>query len=139
MSRNNRMIDLLKLREKIRARRQANAVGELANEIDRAKTTQDKLLILIKSNTPLDEPMSPFALRSRAWYGRQMQEQHSLLENRSSFLEVEITQARKALMHHKNRENIIEERRIAVKQAEFEDREALAERQMPPSGPRPQR
>jgi hypothetical protein len=131
MSRNNRMIDLLKLRETIRARRQANAVGELANEIDRAKTTQDKLLILIKSNTPLDEPMSPFALRSRAWYGRQMQEQHDLLQNRSSFLETEIVQARNALIRHKNREKFFEERRIALKQAEVEDCEALAESQMP--------
>jgi hypothetical protein len=131
MSRNNRLIDLLKLRETIRARRQANAVGELANEIDRAKTTQDKLLGLIKGNTPLDEPMSPFALRSGAWYGRQMQEQHDLLENRSSFLETEIVQARNALIRHKNREKFFEERRISLKQAEVEDCEALAESQMP--------
>lgn len=139
MSRNERLIDLLKLREAMRARRQAHAVGELANEIDRAKTMQDKLRGLIKANTPLDEPMTPFALRSRAWYGRQMQEQHDLLENRSSFLEAEIVQARKVLMRHKNRENILEERRVAVKQAEVKDREALAERQMPPSGPKPKR
>jgi 1,2-phenylacetyl-CoA epoxidase PaaB subunit len=139
MSRSERLIDLLKLREAMRARRQARAVGELSSEIDRSKTIQEKLLGLIKANTPLDEPMTSFELRSRAWYGRQMQEQHSLLENRGSFLEMEIMQARKVLMRHKNRESIIEERRIAVKQAEAEDREALAERQMPPSGTRHQR
>lgn len=37
MSRSERLISLMKLREVMRARRQARAVGELAGEIDRAK------------------------------------------------------------------------------------------------------
>lgn len=60
MSRSERLIDLLKLREAMRARRQARAVGELSSEIDRSKTIQEKLLGLIKANTPLDEPMTSF-------------------------------------------------------------------------------
>jgi len=85
MSRSERLISLMKLREVMRARRQARAVGELAGEIDRAKGVRERLTSLIQVNTPLHEPMAPSALRSRAWYGRQMQEQLEVLENRSAF------------------------------------------------------
>jgi hypothetical protein len=127
----------MQLREKMRARRQAMAVGELSGELGRAQSIQTKLSSLIKANTPLDEPMTPFALRSRAWYGRQMQEQLELLENRNEFLAVEIAQARAALMHHKSREAVLEERRVVARQTEIESRESRAETQMPPRGPKP--
>lgn len=136
MSRTERLIGLMKLREALQTRRQARAVGELSGEIVRAKTMQDKLATLIEANTPLDEPMTPFALRSRAWYGRQMQEQLELLENRSGFLMTELAQAREALMRHKNRETILEERRVMARKTEIENRETRAESQMPPRGPR---
>ncbi|MEY3003992.1 MAG: hypothetical protein RLZZ491_1168 [Pseudomonadota bacterium] len=136
MSRTERLINLMKMREAMRAQRQARAVGELSGEIGRAKSMQDKLANLIAVNTPLDEPMTPFALRSRAWYGRQMQEQLELLENRSGFLATELTQARAALVRHKNRETLLEERRVLARQTEIESRESRAEAQMPPRGPR---
>jgi hypothetical protein len=137
MARSERLIGLMKLRESLRARRQARAVGELSGEIGRAKGVQDKLASLIEVNTPLGEPMAPSALRSRAWYGRQMQEQLELLENRSSFLTTELVQARAALMVHKNRETILEERRVVARQTEIENRESRAEGQMPPRGQKP--
>ena len=137
MSRSERLIGLMQLREKMRARRQAQAVGELSGELGRAQSMQTKLAGLIQANTPLDEPMTPFALRSRAWYGRQMQEQFELLENRNEFLAVEIAQARAALMHHKSRETVLEERSVVARKTEIETRESLAEGQMPPRGARP--
>lgn len=137
MSRSERLIGLMKLRESLRAKRQARAVGELSGEIGRARSIQDKLATLIAANTPLGEPMTPFALRSRAWYGRQMQEQLELLENRSGFLTTELEQARAALIRHKNRESLLEERRVALRQSEVENRESRAESQMPPRGPKP--
>lgn len=137
MSRSERLISLMKLREVLRARRQARAVGELSGEIDRAKGVQEKLVSMIEVNTPLHEPMAPSALRSRAWYGRQMQEQLEVLENRSAFLATELVQVRAALMHHKNREKILEERRVVARQAEIESREARAEGQLPPRGTKP--
>lgn len=137
MSRSERLISLMKLREVMRARRQARAVGELASEIDRAKGVRERLTSLIQVNTPLHEPMAPSALRSRAWYGRQMQEQLEVLENRSAFLTNELVQARTALMHHKNRENILEERRVVARRAEIESRESRAEGQLPPRGAKP--
>lgn len=137
MSRSERLISLMKLREVIRARRQARAVDELAGEIDRAKGVQEKLTSLIQVNTPLHEPMAPSALRSRAWYGRQMQEQLDVLENRGAYLTNELVQARTALMHHKNREKILEERRIVARKAEIESHENRAEGQLPPRGVKP--
>ena len=137
MSRSERLISLMKLREVMRARRQARAVGALAGEIDRAKGVRERLTSLIQVNTPLHEPMAPSALRSRAWYGRQMQEQLEVLENRSAFLTNELVQARTALMHHKNRENILEERRVVARRAEIESRESRAEGQLPPRGAKP--
>ncbi|MDA0963363.1 MAG: hypothetical protein O2898_10665 [Proteobacteria bacterium] len=136
MSRTERLINLMKMREAMRAQRQAGAVGELSGEISRAQSMQDKLAQLIAVNTPLDEPMTPFALRSRAWYGRQMQEQLELLENRSGFLATELTQARAALQRHKTRETLLEERRVLARQTEIESRESRAEAQMPPRGHR---
>ncbi len=137
MSRSERLISLMKLREALRARRQARAVGELSGEIGRAQAVQEKLTGLIAVNTPLDEPMAPSALRSRAWYGRQMQEQLELLDNRSAFLTTELVQARAALMRHKNRETILEERRVMARRSEIESRENRAEGQMPPRGAKP--
>lgn len=137
MSRSERLISLMKLREALRARRQARAVGELAGEIGRAQAVQEKLTGLIAVNTPLNEAMAPSALRSRAWYGRQMQEQLEVLENRSAFLATELGQAREALMQHKNRETLLEERRLMARQTEIETRESLAEGLMPPRGPKP--
>jgi hypothetical protein len=137
MSRAERLISLMKLREALRARRQARAVGELSGEIGRAQAVQEKLTGLIAANTPLHEPMAPSALRSRAWYGRQMQEQLEVLENRSAFLTTELGQARAALMRHKNRETMLEDRRLKARQTEIEDRESRAEGQMPPRGAKP--
>lgn len=137
MSRSERLISLMKLREVLRTRRHARAVGELAGEIDRDKGVQEKLTSLIQINTPLQEPMAPSALRSRAWYGRQMQEQLEVLENRSVFLTTELVQARAAMMHHKNRQNILEERRVEARKVEIESREIRAEGQLPPRGAKP--
>lgn len=137
MSRSERLIGLMKLRETLMARRHSRAVGELSNEIGRAKAVQEKLASLIEVNTPLDEPMTPFALRSRAWYGRQMQEQLELLENRSHFLSTELEQARAVLMRHMNRKVILEERQVVARQTEIESRESRAESQMAPRGPKP--
>jgi hypothetical protein len=137
MSRAERLISLMKLREALRVRRQARAVGELSGEIGRAQEVQEKLTGLIAANTTLNEPMAPSALRSRAWYGRQMQEQLEVLENRSAFLTTELGQARAALMRHKNRETMLEDRRLKARQTEIEDRESRAEGQMPPRGAKP--
>lgn len=138
MSRSERLIGLMKLRETLMARRHARVVGELSGEIGRAKAVQEKLSSLIEVNTPLDEPMAPSALRSRAWYGRQMQEQLEVLENRSNFLTTELEHARAALMRHQSRETILEERRAAARQSEIESRESRAERQMAPRGRKPE-
>ncbi|MEK9721363.1 MAG: hypothetical protein VW257_10025, partial [Quisquiliibacterium sp.] len=76
--------------------------------------------------------MTPFALRSRAWYGQEMQEQLEVLVNRSGFLAIELERARRDLIQQKNRETILEERQFAARQAEIEDRETRAESQMAP-------
>jgi hypothetical protein len=132
MSRAERLIGLMKLNEALRMRRQARALGELADEIDRTKTIQDRLASLIRANTPIGEEMTPFALRSRAWYGQGMQEQLDVLANRSGFLDVELEQARRALMQLKNRETILKERGVAARQAAIEDRERREEGQKAP-------
>jgi hypothetical protein len=132
MSRAERLIGLMKLREALRTRRQARAVGELAGEIDRTQSMKDRLASLIRANTPIGEEMTPFALRSRAWFGQEMQEQLEVLVNRSDFLAIELERARSDLIRHKNRETILEERQFAARQAEIEDRETRAESQMAP-------
>jgi hypothetical protein len=132
MTRSERLIGLMKLREAMRARQQARAVGELTSELGRAQSMQTKLAGMIEANTPLHAPMTPFVLRSRAWYGRQMQEQLELLENRSAFLTTELAQARAELSRHKSRETVLEERRVAARQTEIENRDIHAEGQMPP-------
>lgn len=136
MSRPERLISLMKLREVLRARREARAVGELFGEIERATGVQEKLISLIQVNSQLHEPMSPSELRSRAWYMRQMQEQLEVLENRSAFLTTELVQAREALMYHKKREKILEERSLVARKDEVENRESRAEGQLPPHGAR---
>jgi hypothetical protein len=137
MSRNERLIGLMKLHEKLLARRYARAVGELSGEIGRADAMQEKLADLLGANTPTGETMTPFALRSRAWYGRQMQEQLELLQNRRGFLSAELDQARSALLKHKNREITLEDRRVTTRRSDAENRERHAEGLMPPRGAKP--
>ena len=56
MSRSERLIGLMQLREKMRARRQAQAVGELSGELGRAQSMQTKLIVRPIRRSRFDRP-----------------------------------------------------------------------------------
>lgn len=136
MSRKERILGLLKKQEALKVQRHAQVVGSLNAELDKSKNIEERLQSLIKSNAPPKEPITAFSLRSRAWYGRQMQEQFELASNRSEFLAQEVENARAALAQHKTRETVLEDRKKLARREAMQEAEALIERM---AVPRPSR
>lgn len=132
MPRKIRLLTLLKQREALKLRKQAQVVNDLTSELDKALDLQNRLAHLLEQNAPPPEPITAFNLRSRAWYGRQMQEQMELASNRSEFLQQEVETARGALAQIKSRETVIDEKKQAARRAFHSEKEKRSEGAMPP-------
>lgn len=132
MPRKIRLLNLMKMREALKLRQQAQVVSDLNTELDKSRDIQERLARLIEANAPPPEPITAFNLRSRAWYGRQMQEQMELATNRSEFLQKEVETARGALAQIKSRETVIEEKKQLARRAFHTEREKRHEGMMPP-------
>lgn len=132
MSRKIRLLNLMKMREALKLRQQAQVVNDLNAELDKTLDIQTRLTRLLEANAPPPEPITAFSLRSRAWYGRQMQEQLELASNRSEFLEQEINTARGALAHIKSRETILDEKKQDARRAVHAEKEKRQDGMMPP-------
>jgi len=132
MSRKIRLLNLMKMREALKLRQQAQLVQDLNAELEKSLDMQGRLARLLEANAPPSEPITAFNLRSRAWYGRQMQEQLELASNRSEFLTQEIDTARGALAHIKSRENILDEKKQDLRRAVHAEKEKRHEGMMPP-------
>ena len=127
-----RLLNLLKKREALKLRQQAQVVNDLNSELDKSRDIQDRLARLLDANAPPAEPITVFNLRSRAWYSRQMQEQMELAANRSEFLQQEVDTARDVLAQIKSRETIIDGKKQAANRDFHAEQEKRREGLMPP-------
>ena len=125
MSRKARLFELMVKREKLALRRKSDALNALINDHVSMQDLDSKLLKLLAENQALSGTQTVQALRSKAWYGREMAQQQEFTSNRLEFLGKEIATGRSILAQNKQKERILSEKVLderKVSAQEVEDR-----------------
>ena len=123
MSRKARLFELMVKREKLALRRKSDALNALINDHLSMQDLDSKLSKLLAENQVLSGIQTVQALRSKAWYGREMAQQQEFTSNRLEFLGTEIATGRSILAQNKQKERILsekvlDERKVSAQEAE---------------------
>ena len=97
MSRTSRLYELMMKRETMRLRQKADALGGLVGDQTRLSDLDAKLAELIVENSQDRGTQTVSALRSQAFYGREMVEELVIAQNRLELLGREIETAQMQL------------------------------------------
>ena len=131
MSRTSRLYELMMKRETMRLRQKADALGGLVGDQTRLSDLDAKLAELIVENSQDRGTQTVSALRSQAFYGREMAEQREFAQNRLEFLGREIETAQMQLAQSKQKEKMLEERAARGRRLLAQDALDLADRLRP--------
>jgi hypothetical protein len=131
MSRKSRLFELMMKRETLRLRQKADALGGLVGDQTRLSDLDAKLADLILENSKNHGTQTVSALRSQAFYGREMAEQREFAQNRLEFLGREIVTAQTQLAQSKQKEKMLEERAAHERRQLVQDALDLADRLRP--------
>lgn len=134
-----RLLDLMRRREALGARKAAAGVGALSAEQARNTDLAARLEGLIAQTLPGSASLHPSQLRAAMTLAAQLETQREIATNRADFLTGEIAAARTRLMRHQRRETMIAERATEARSAEAVATEARLEAAAPPRKGRPTR
>lgn len=135
MSHKARLYELMMKREKLAMRQKSDVLMGLVEDRTRLADLDSQLSELLAESTKKSGPLSVSALRSKAFYGREMAQQREFAVNRLDFLAVEIETAQSKLSHAKQKEKILAERVVSERRAFADEIEEQAERQRNPRPP----
>lgn len=135
MSHKARLYELMMKREKLAMRQKSDVLMGLVEDRTRLADLDSQLSELLAESTKKSGPLSVSALRSKAFYGREMAQQREFAVNRLDFLAVEIETAQSKLSHAKQKEKILAERVVSERRAFADKIEEQAERQRNPRPP----
>jgi len=128
MSHKARLFELMMKREKLAMRQKSDALMGLVEDRGRLADLDSQLEKLIAQNVNKAGPQTVSALRSKAFYGREMAQQREFALNRLEFLAVEIETAQSKLSQSKQKEKILGERAAQEYRAFANENEEKAER-----------
>ncbi|WP_177193429.1 hypothetical protein [Nereida ignava] len=115
-------------REKLAMRQKSDVLMGLVEDRTRLADLDSQLSELLAESTKKSGPLSVSALRSKAFYGREMAQQREFAVNRLDFLAVEIETAQAKLSQAKQKEKILAERAVSERRAFANEIDEKAER-----------
>lgn len=127
MSRKARLFELMMKREKLASRQKAEALGGLVDDQSKLTDLDEKLAVLLELNTRKSGPQSVSALKSKAFYGREMAQQREFTQNKLSFLETEIETAQALLSQSMQKKKILQDRVQVEKRLFLQEAEERSE------------
>jgi hypothetical protein len=128
MSHKARLYELMMKREKLAMRQKSDVLAGLVEDRTRLADLDRQLSELIAESTKGSGSLSVSALRSKAFYGREMAQQREFAVNRLDFLAIEIENAQSKLSHAKQKEKILAERAMTERRAFAQEIDEKAER-----------
>lgn len=128
MSHKARLYELMMKREKLAMRQKSDVLAGLVEDRTRLADLDRQLSELIAESTKGSGSLSVSALRSKAFYGREMAQQREFAVNRQDFLAIEIENAQLKLSHAKQKEKILAERAMTERRAFAQEIDEKAER-----------
>ncbi|CRK76126.1 hypothetical protein NIG5292_02183 [Nereida ignava] len=128
MSHKARLYELMMKREKLAMRQKSDVLMGLVEDRTRLADLDSQLSELLAESTKKSGPLSVSALRSKAFYGREMAQQREFAVNRLDFLAVEIETAQAKLSQAKQKEKILAERAVSERRAFANEIDEKAER-----------
>ena len=117
MSHKARLYELMMKREKLAMRQKSDVLMGLIEDRTRLADLDSQLSELLAESTKKSGSLSVSALRSKAFYGREMAQQREFAVNRLDFLAVEIETAQSKLSQAKQKEKILAERAVSERRA----------------------
>ena len=135
MSHKARLYELMMKREKLAMRQKSDVLMGLVEDRTRLADLDSQLSELLAESTKKSGPLSVSALRSKAFYGREMAQQREVAVNRLDFLAVEIETAQAKLSQAKQKEKILAERAVSERRAFANEIDEKAERLRNPRRP----
>ena len=132
MGSRSHLLDLMRRREALGARKAAAGLGALAAEQARHSDLADRLTQVIAQTLPGPGPQHPARLRAAMTLAGQLQTQREIATNRAEFLATELEGVRARLGQHQRREALIADRADLARRTEAEAAEARSEASLPP-------
>ena len=117
MSHKARLCALMMKREKLAMRQKSDVLMGLVEDRTRLADLDSQLSELLAESIKKSGSLSVSALRSKAFYGREMAQQREFAVNRLDFLAVEIETAQSKLSQAKQKEKILAERAVSERRA----------------------